>query len=115
MPYALILWIIKKNTLFNHQDKQGYAPCQLSSRKILPSQAEVDHKDPHTFEYLLQNFLRTYKLKFKDISLTTKDQKSPVDLSGENTKIQWIQFHNELCQLRIIERETHKGISKVHF
>lgn len=101
----------KEKYFIINKDYQGYAPCELSHKKMLPNHAEVDHIEPYTFENLVQKFLGEYKLKFRNITLISENQKSPLNLADSDIKQKWIEFHNQKCHLRVIDREIHRGVS----
>ncbi len=103
----------KSKYFTNNQDQEGYALCELTKKKIHYNSVDVDHMPPYSFENLVVNFLLENDLKFKKIKLEKKDEVSLLMISDPYIKNKWIDFHNQKCHLRIIDKNTHRIISSV--
>lgn len=44
--------------------------------------------------------------------LEQKEQVLPLMISDQSLREKWIEFHNQKCQLRVIDKQTHRNISK---
>ena len=92
------------------KEQGGYAYCEISKQRLNSSEAEVDHQAPNTFEHLVQEFLKEQRIIFRDIFLKLNSETSRISLSDSKFKEQWINIHNQICQLTVIHKEIHKSM-----
>lgn len=92
----------------------GVALCPVTGDKItLRKNSHVDHARPNTFDKIVSDFIEGYGLDVEAIDLiTAEDGRVTNEIRSERIKADFIKFHNERANLRVISRYANLSIVK---
>jgi hypothetical protein len=91
----------------NFADSEGKAPCELSGQRTLSKDADVDHKEPNTFQKILENFCC---LRHVDL-LSVETKYTPFNrgfaIADSALAKDWVSYHDSNVQYRVLSRAVH--------
>lgn len=92
---------------------KGSPVCPLSGKPLYPKTCHVDHERPFSFSWLVDRWLQSNRLEFKDIFLEpSKDGCIGSRLSDSCQKDSWERFHKQHARLRLLAAEENLKLSK---
>ena len=91
----------------------GVKACPVSGETITPNTSHVDHEPPRTFLSLVESWMSFEGLDFSDITLSKSvDGDVGRHLSCMDQQTSWIEWHRQLCRLRVVSARANLSIIK---
>jgi hypothetical protein len=82
--------------------------CEYSGKPF--DEIHVDHKPPKTFEFILNEFMKTKGLTWEQVAIDpTYDGKVGSWLSDTQLWEEWRSYHNSTAELRLVNKRANLG------
>ncbi len=93
------------------------AICPLTGEVMsLKNNSHVDHTLPNTFDKIVQEFIRQYKINVANVELfTAEDGRVRNEVVDKELEQQFVKFHNEVAKLRIVSRRGNLSVAILRF
>ena len=87
--------------------------CDLSGYPLTPSNSDVDHLAPDTFEAIVSAWLRVLNLGYEDIEIEHgRGYEEASRLVDRFLEKDWADFHFQKARLRVIHRDAHRSLRR---
>ena len=102
-PYTMTF----KSDFFANQTGPYFCPYTGEPLEFIGS--HVDHKAPHTFQKLVQDFIKTYAIDLETVEIAGdyEDNVYQNTLVDEELNRLWIEFHNDRAELQIVSQRAN--------
>ncbi len=99
-----------KQRYFDEFSVKGRVKCQETGEPLKWDELNIDHRQPNTFSVIVDRFIELNNLDLKNIKYI------PIsgghnEIADENLKADFIQYHKEKANLRIISKRLNMGRS----
>ena len=99
-----------KLSYFDKYSKKGKVKCQETGELLKYEELNVDHRQPNTFSVIVDRFVELKNIDLKDIEYLTIDG-GPNELVDKKLKEDFIQYHKDKANLRIVKKTLNLGRS----
>ncbi len=92
----------------------SHSLCTITGERIAIDNSHVDHAYPYTFDWIVTEFIKLYKIDIGNIDLggIGEDAVMRYSIKDLNLREGFIQFHNAHAVLRVISKTANLGIVK---
>lgn len=102
--------IAVKQDYFDKFYKKGRVKCQEMGELLKWEDLSLDHRQPNTFSVIVDRFIEVKNIDLKDIKYISV-MGGPNQLADENLKNEFIQYHKDKANLRIVSKSLNLGRS----
>jgi len=99
-----------KQAYFDKHSKNGKVRCQETNELLFWEQLNVDHRQPNTFSVILDRFIELNNINLEKIEYVEIDGEGN-ELADLDLKQQFIEYHREKANLRIVNKDKNLGRS----
>ena len=99
-----------KQAYFDKHSKNGKVRCQETKELLSWEQLNVDHRQPNTFSVILDRFIELNNINLEKIEYVEIDGEGN-ELADLDLKQQFIEYHREKANLRIVNKDNNWGRS----
>jgi len=87
--------------------------CEVTGELLTSKNCHVDHAPPNTFEQIIKRFIEDNHVNIETINLLdSEDNRIRNEFADKEFEHQFILYHNELANLRVISRLANLSIVK---
>lgn len=102
--------IAVKQNYFDKYSQKGQVKCQETGKLLKWEELSIDHRQPNTFSVIVDRFIEIKNIdltKVKYIQITGE----PNELANKKLKKEFIQYHKDKANLRIVSKYSNLGRS----
>lgn len=99
-----------KQSYFDKFSKKGRVRCQETNEFLTWEELSVDHRQPNTFSVIVDRFVELKNLNLKKVEYILVSG-GPNEIADNNLKANFIKYHKEKANLRIVSKQINLGRS----
>ena len=103
----------KRKVFEQKGSKQGLVKSELTGSQVDYPDAHVDHKPPHTFNKLVDEFIKKQGIRIEEIEIAGfEDGSVEKKFADPEMTRSWAEYHRKHARLRIVSRAENLSTVK---
>lgn len=105
----------KKRHFREFGDADGRVKCEITGKLVAHYESHLDHKQPMTFQVIVETFVAANKIEIRPEMLTAPaDAQFVTTFADADTKQRFVEFHGKVAQLRIVAKKENLSLGGKH-